>query len=368
MSERDGKVSKSHNDGEDGFDFDQLEEEFRPYSPEEAAGLLVDSFGRHIKNVRISVTDKCNFRCVYCMPAEGLEWLKRDQILSFEEIERLTKILVGMGVQQVRLTGGEPLVRRDIVKLVERLHKIEGLKGLSLTTNGVLLKDLAKPLAEAGLSRINVSIDSLMRERFAEMTRRDALHKVLEGLEELEKYPQISPIKINAVAMRDFTESEAAAFGHLARRKPYIVRFIEFMPLDADQIWERENLLTGDELRDIISREVMPLVPVERADPSDTATRYRFADGIGEMGFINPVSHPFCAACDRIRITAEGALRTCLFAHIETDLKAVLRSGSSDEVVAEAIRRAVWKKEMKHHINDGVAFKRTKKTMSQIGG
>lgn len=367
MSERDGKVSKAH-DVEDSFEFDQLEEETRPYSPEEAAGLLKDAFGRRIKNVRISVTDKCNFRCVYCMPAEGLEWLKRDQILSFEEIERLSKILIGMGVEQIRLTGGEPLVRRDLPKLVAKLTKIPGLKGLSITTNGVLLKELAKPLAEAGLTRINVSLDSLVRERFQELTRRDALHKVLEGLEEVEKYPQISPIKINAVAMRDFSESEAAAFGYLARRKPYIIRYIEFMPLDADQIWDREQLLTGDELRDIISREVMPLVPVERADPSDTATRYRFADGIGEMGFINPVSHPFCAACDRIRITAEGALRTCLFAHFETDLKAVLRASSSDEVVGETIRRAVWKKEMKHHINDGVAFKRTKKTMSQIGG
>jgi cyclic pyranopterin phosphate synthase len=368
MSERDNKLSKGHGDPVDDFEFDELEEITRPYNPEEAAGLLRDSFGRRIKNVRISVTDKCNFRCVYCMPAEGLEWLKRDQILSFEEIERLSKILVGMGVEQIRLTGGEPLVRRDLPLLVERLSKIEGLRGLSITTNGVLLKELARPLAEAGLNRINVSLDSLVRERFHQLTRRDALHKVLEGLEELEKYPQIAPIKINAVAMRNFTEQEAAAFGHLARRKPYVVRFIEFMPLDADQIWDREQLLTGDEVRDIISREVMPLVPVERHDPSDTATRYRFADGVGEMGFINPVSHPFCAACDRIRITAEGALRTCLFAHVETDLKTVLRANSSDEVVAEVIRRAVWKKEMKHHINDGAAFKRTKKTMSQIGG
>ena len=368
MSERDGKISKGHLERDDGFEFDQIEEDTRPYSAEEAAGLLVDSFGRRIKNVRISVTDKCNFRCVYCMPAEGLEWLKRDQILSFEEIERLCQILVSMGVQQVRLTGGEPLVRRDLPVLVSRLHQIEGLKGLSITTNGLLLKELAKPLAEAGLTRINVSLDSLVREKFHELTRRDALHKVLEGLEELEKYPQISPIKINAVAMKGFTESEAAAFGHLARRKPYVVRFIEFMPLDADEIWNRENLLTGDEVKAIIEREVMPLEEVPRADPSDTATRYRFVDGVGELGFINPVSHPFCAACDRIRITAEGALRTCLFAHIETDLKTVLRSGASDEVVEETIRRAVWKKEMKHHINDGAAFKRTKKTMSQIGG
>jgi len=208
----------------------------------------------------------------------------------------------------------------------------------------------------------------LVQDKFFKFTRRDALYRVLEGLEELEKYPQISPIKINAVALRGFTESEVAGFARLARRKPYIVRFIEFMPLDAAQIWEREELLTGDELRELIEREVMPLVPIPRDDPADTATRYRFADGLGEMGFINPVSHPFCSTCDRIRLTAEGALRTCLFAHHETNLKTVLRSNSSDEVVAETIRRAVWKKEMKHHINDGAAFKRTTKTMSQIGG
>ncbi len=367
MSERDAKI-KSHGDVEDGFEFDALEDDTRPYAPEEESGLLVDSFGRRMKNLRISVTDRCNFRCVYCMPAEGLDWLKRDQILSFEEIVQLSRLFVKMGIQQIRLTGGEPLVRKDLPKLVAALSKIEGLKSLSITTNGILLKELAKPLAEAGLTRINVSMDSLVQERFEQMTRRDALHKVLEGLEELEKYPQIAPIKINAVAMRGFTEQEAAAFGHLARRKPYAVRFIEFMPLDADQIWDRDNLLTGDELREIISREIMPLVPVERDDPSDTATRYRFADGLGEMGFINPVSHPFCAACDRLRLTAEGGLRTCLFAHLETDLKTILRNGSSDEVLEEAIRRAVWKKEMKHKINDGVAFKRTKKSMSQIGG
>lgn len=332
------------------------------------SGLLHDSYGRRIKNVRISVTDRCNFRCIYCMPAEGLEWLKRDQILSFEEIERLTRILVKLGVEQVRLTGGEPLVRKDVTKLVASLSKIEGIESLSLTTNGVLLKDLAKPLAEAGLTRVNVSLDSLLREKFHQLTRRDDLKRVLEGLEELEKYPSIYPIKVNAVAMRGFTEEEVVPFALLARRKPYVIRFIEFMPLDADQIWKKEDVLTGDEIKAIIEREVMPMELIPAEDPSETATRYRFIDGVGEMGFINPVSHPFCRMCDRIRITAEGALRTCLFAHVETDLKTVLRSGASDEVVAETIRRAVWKKELKHHINDGAAFKRTLKTMSQIGG
>ncbi len=329
---------------------------------------LKDAYGRLIKNVRISITDKCNFRCVYCMPAEGLQWLKRQEILSFEEIERLTRLLVSMGIEQVRITGGEPTVRKDMPRLIETLHRIEGLKSLSLTTNGYLLKDLARPLAEAGLTRINVSIDSLLRDKFFQLTRRDSLHKVLEGLEELEKYSQISPIKVNAVAMRGFTEDEIVPFALLARRKPYVIRFIEFMPLDADELWDRQSVLSGDEIKAIIEREVMPMVLVPSSDPAETSTRYRFQDGIGEMGFINPVSHPFCSACDRIRITAEGMLRTCLFAHIETDLKTVLRDGSSDEVLEETIRRAVWKKEMKHHINDGEAFKRTKRSMSQIGG
>jgi GTP 3',8-cyclase len=329
---------------------------------------LVDAFGRKIKNVRISITDKCNFRCVYCMPAEGLQWLKRNEILSYEEIVRLTRLLVGMGVEQVRLTGGEPTVRKDLPELIRMLSSIEGLKSLSLTTNGYLLKDLAGKLADAGLTRINVSIDSLVREKFFQLTRRDSLQQVLDGLEELEKYPQISPIKLNAVAMKNFTEDEVVSFALLARRKPYIVRFIEFMPLDADGNWEPGSVLTGDEIRAIIEHEVMPLVPVASEDPAETATKFRFADGIGEMGFINPVSHPFCASCDRIRVTAEGMLRTCLFAHVETDIKTPLRSGASDEVVEEVIRRAVWKKEKKHFINDGEAFKRTKRSMSQIGG
>ncbi len=200
------------------------------------------------------------------------------------------------------------------------------------------------------------------------MTRRDDLHRVLEGLEELEKYPSIAPIKINAVALRGFTEDEVVPFALLARRKPYIIRFIEFMPLDADQNWDKSMVLTGDEIRAIVEREVGPMVLVPGEDPSATATNYRFADGIGEMGFINPVSHPFCSNCDRIRLTAEGKMLTCLFGHIETDLMSVMRSGASDEVLAETIRRGVWQKEMKHFINDGEAFKRTKRNMSQIGG
>ena len=210
---------------------------------------LVDSYGRRIKSMRISITDKCNFRCTYCMPAEGLPWLKKAEILSYEEIERISRVGVSIGIEQIRLTGGEPLVRRDVPDLVRMLRKIDGLRSLSLTTNGILLKQLAGPLADAGLTRINVSLDSLVREKFAQLTRRDQLQRVLEGLEELEKYPSIHPIKVNAVAIKGYSEEEALDFVRLARRKAYVMRWIEFMPLDADQIWRKEDILTGAELK-----------------------------------------------------------------------------------------------------------------------
>lgn len=328
---------------------------------------LVDSYGRRIKNMRISITDKCNFRCTYCMPAEGLPWLKKAEILSYEEIVRISRVAVTMGIEQIRLTGGEPLVRRDVPELIRQLREIDGLQSLSLTTNGILLKQQAKALAEAGLTRINVSLDSLIQEKFAQLTRRDQLQRVLEGLEELEKYPSIHPIKINAVAMRGYTEEEVLDFARLARRKAYSVRWIEFMPLDADQIWRKEDILTGQEIKKIIEDEYGPLVPVTSGDRSETARRYTFSDGVGEVGFINPVSEPFCAFCDRIRITADGQLRTCLFATEETDLRSVVRSDAPDEVLAETIRRAVWHKELKHYIGDK-RFKRANRSMSMIGG
>ncbi len=330
-------------------------------------GPLVDSYGRRIKSMRISITDRCNFRCVYCMPAEGLPWLPRAELLTYEEMARLASVAVRIGIEQIRLTGGEPTVRRDLPDLIRMLRAIPGLRSLSLTTNGVLLVKVAHALAEAGLTRINVSVDSLVRERFAELTRRDALDQVLAGLEELEKYPSIRPIKINAVAMRGYTEAEVLDFARFARGKPYVIRWIEFMPLDADQIWRKEDILTGGEIRAIIESEYGPLVPITSGDPSETARRYTFADGIGEVGFINPVSKPFCAQCDRIRLTAEGHLRTCLFAQQETDLRAVIRSGQGDHALEQAIRAAVWQKELKHYIGDK-RFQRTARTMSMIGG
>jgi len=326
---------------------------------------LRDSWGREITSVRVSVTDKCNFRCRYCMPAEGLEWLERDELLSFEEIERLVRVLASMGVDEVRLTGGEPLVRRDLPVLVRMLAGTPGVRDLSLTTNGVLLDRFAGPLVEAGLRRLNVSLDSLSHVRFAEITRRDALDRVLAGLEAAERHPELRPIKVNCVAIRGFTEEEVPALAELARRKPYVVRFIEFMPLDADQAWKGDDVLTGGEIRALIE-ERWPLEELP-AKPSSTARRFRFADGAGEIGFVNPVSEPFCSTCDRIRLTADGQLRTCLFSRREWDLKSPLRDGSSDERLEELIRFAVAHKELKHKINDP-GFVRASRSMSQIGG
>ena len=327
---------------------------------------LVDGWGREIGSVRISVTDKCNFRCTYCMPAEGLEWLRRDEILTFEEITRLVSILAAMGVGDVRLTGGEPLVRRDLPELVRMLGTIPGVDDLSLTTNGILLDRLARPLVEAGLRRVNVSLDSLDHVRFAEITRRDALDQVLAGLAEAERYPELRPIKINCVAIKGFTEDEVPALAELARRKPYVVRFIEFMPLDADHAWTADQVLTGGAIRALIEERHGPLVEIP-AKASSTARRFRFADGRGELGFVNPVSEPFCSSCDRIRVTADGQLRTCLFSRREWDLKTALRDGRTDAQIADFLRFAVRHKELKHRVNEP-GFVRASRSMSQIGG
>jgi cyclic pyranopterin phosphate synthase len=327
---------------------------------------LRDSWGREIKSLRVSVTDKCNFRCKYCMPAEGLEWLPREEVLSFEEITRLVTVLARMGVDEVRLTGGEPLVRRELPELVRMLAAVAGVDDLSLTTNGVLLDRLAEPLVRAGLRRINVSLDSLSHVRFAEITRRDALDRVLAGLEEAERHPELRPIKVNCVAIKSFTETEVPALAELARRKPYVVRFIEFMPLDADKAWREDEVLTGAEIRALIEAAHGPLVELP-AKPSSTARRFGFADGRGEIGFVNPVSEPFCSACDRIRLTADGQLRTCLFSRREWDLKTPLRDGASDEQLESLLRWAVAHKELKHRINEP-GFVRASRSMSQIGG
>jgi GTP 3',8-cyclase len=326
---------------------------------------LKDGHGRLIGDLRVSVTDRCNFRCQYCMPAEGLPWLEREEILSFEEIARLVTLFGAMGVHDVRLTGGEPLVRRDFPRLAAMLAQIPEVHDLSVTTNGYLLERDAEALVRAGVDRFNVSVDSLQKDRFFELTRRDALPQVLRGLEALAKHPEAHPIKINAVAMRDFTEEEAIPFAEFARRTPYEVRFIEFMPLDADHAWTQDQVLTGTEIRAAIDA-VYPLEPEPR-EPHATARVYRFKDGQGKIGFINPVSEPFCGDCNRVRLTADGRLRTCLFSLNETDLRAPMREGAADGELERIIRDAVWRKELKHHVGEP-GFIQPARSMSAIGG
>ncbi|MDQ3720458.1 MAG: GTP 3',8-cyclase MoaA [Actinomycetota bacterium] len=326
---------------------------------------LTDGHGRLIEDLRVSVTDRCNFRCQYCMPAEGLPWLERREILRFEEIARLVGVFVGLGVSDVRLTGGEPLVRRELPKLVSMLAAIEGLAELSLTTNGYLLERDAEALVAAGVNRVNVSIDSLQRDRFYEQTRRDALPQVLAGLHAIARHPGVRPIKVNAVALRGFTELEALPFAEFARSEAFQVRFIEFMPLDADRAWSEDQVLTGEELRELI-HEVHPLEEKPR-ERHATARVYRFADGAGEIGFVNPISEPFCADCNRVRLTSDGKLRTCLFSLNETDLRAPLRGGATDDELTQLIRDAVWRKELKHRVGER-GFRPPPRSMSAIGG
>ncbi len=341
-----------------------------PMAPD---GVLVDGHGRTLRSLRISVTDACQFRCLYCMPSEEMTFLPAKQLLSVDEIERIARLFVGLGISNVRLTGGEPLVRRDLPEIVRRLAAMrpEGLDDLSLTTNGFLLERMAKPLADAGLKRLNVSLDSLIRERFRDITRRDALAQVLAGLHAAAQQPTLRPIKVNAVALRGSTESEMRGFAELARENGYVVRFIEFMPLDGGDAWSPDAVLTGAELRAALEASVprawLPLQPLQPEDAAQTSRVYRFADGVGEIGFINPVSEPFCDACDRLRLTADGTIRTCLFSITETDLRGPMRSGASDDELAEIVRDAAWNKELKHHIGDP-GFVAPARNMSQIGG
>jgi cyclic pyranopterin phosphate synthase len=326
---------------------------------------LMDGHGRPIGDVRISVTDRCNFRCQYCMPAEGLPWLAREELLTYEEITRLVALLASMGVSDVRLTGGEPLVRKELWRLIEMLSPLEDVHDISLTTNGYLLRRQVDDLVRAGLRRINVSLDSLAPDRFFQLTRRNSLGQVLDGLQAAQEHPELRPIKVNVVALRDFTEDEVVRFAEFARRHPYEVRFIEFMPLDADHAWSRDRVLENAEVRRLIDA-VYPLEPLGR-ERHGTARRWRFADAQGEIGFISPVSEPFCGDCNRIRVTAEGKLRTCLFSMTETDLRGPLRAGASDDELEAIVRAAVWEKELKHHVNDP-GFVQPARTMSQIGG
>jgi len=328
-------------------------------------GPLVDSFGRVHTDLRISITDRCNLRCVYCMPEEGMVWVPRSEILSFEEIERVASVAHDLGVDSVRLTGGEPLVRASIVDLVARLGRI-GFSDLSMTTNGTGLARLAPALVAAGLQRVNISCDSLRPGRFAEIRRRGVLANVLAAMDAAEQ-AGLSPVKVNVVVMAGVNDDELVDFADFARDTGRVVRFIEFMPLDASEIWQRSLVVPGEEILKQIHAS-WPLEPAsEREVDAAPADRYRFVDGRGEIGLITSVTRAFCGSCNRLRLTADGAIRNCLFANEEHELRDLLRSGCDDADVALLIRRAVWDKRPGHGINDP-AFLRPGRSMSMIGG
>ncbi len=329
-----------------------------------ATGPLVDTFGRVADDLRISVTDRCNFRCTYCMPAEGLAWLPRSEILTFEELARLLRVFVGLGVRSLKVTGGEPTVRADLPTLVRMFREVGPDLDISMTTNGVLLDRLAEPLAAAGLDRVTVSCDSLLRHRFAEMTRRDALERVLLGIRAAQE-ANLTPVKINCVVIGGQNETEVVDFARWARETGFVVRFIEYMPLDAQHAWERAKVVPSASVIEAIDA-VYPLI--DEGPDHEPATSFRFADGApGGVGVIASVTEPFCDDCNRLRVTAEGELRACLFALDETDLRGPLRSGASDEDLEGLIRSNVWRKWSGHRINHP-DFVQPERSMSAIGG
>lgn len=327
---------------------------------------LTDRFGRVHTSLRISVTDRCNIRCFYCMPNELVQFLPREQILTFEEIERFVRVVVPMGVTKFRLTGGEPLVRSGLSDLVARLASIEGVEDLALTTNGILLADQAEALKKAGLKRINISLDALTEETFRKISRRDGLDKVLAGIEAA-KQVGFEKIRLNAVAIANLSEPEIVPLAKFARQEQLEMRFIEFMPLDAEQNWQTDQVLSGEEIRRLIEEAIGPLVAADRPDPSQPAVDYRFADGLGTLGFINPVTQAFCGDCNRLRITAEGKIRNCLFSMVEWDARALLRGNATDEQLEQLVRDCVAAKKQGHGM-DGDGFERPERAMYQIGG
>lgn len=327
---------------------------------------LLDSYGRIHDNLRISVTDRCNIRCFYCMPESAVDFVPRREILDFEEIERVVRVAATLGVRKIRITGGEPLVRRDLHVLVRRLAAIPGIEDLALTTNGVLLAEQAQALYDAGLRRINVHLDTLDRARFRQIARRDELDRVLEGIAEAKRLG-FGPIKLNAVAVKDLVEPDVVPLARYARENGFEVRYIEFMPLDAQNLWDRGRVLLASDILCLLERGIGPLTAVPDADPRAPALEYRFDDGIGMVGFIATVSRPFCRNCNRIRLTADGKLRYCLFALEETDIKDLLRKGGTDLEVADLIRLVVAAKWEGHEINSA-AFVPPPRPMYSIGG
>jgi GTP 3',8-cyclase len=328
------------------------------------ANQLIDTFGRTHNNLRISVTDRCNLRCTYCM-AEDVTFMEKSQLLSFEEITRFVQIAVPLGIDKVRLTGGEPLMRRDLARLVRMLGAVPGLRDVGITTNGILLADHAQELFDAGLRRINISLDTLSPERFRELTRRDGLDKVIAGILAA-KRAGFEPIKINAVSIRGITEHEVVPLGHFAREHGLEMRFIEYMPIGADK-WERDKVYFAHEILEQLEQHIAPLVPVDDYDPRAPAMEFRYTDGAGRVGIIASISRPFCLSCNRVRLTSDGKLRNCLFAIDEDDVKALLRGGAPEEEIAAVIRRNIHDKWEGHEINTS-RFIKPLRTMHAIGG
>ena len=349
------------------------------------AGRLIDSQGRVLRDLRVSVTDRCNFRCLYCLPETEAarnfyrghwahlpnstpilqQWVPRTSLLSYEEIARVVRIAVGLGIQKVRLTGGEPLLRQNLQELVARVAAIPGVADLAMTTNGFFFAQKAQPLRLAGLQRVSFSLDSLDRENFRKMTGRDALIEVLQNIR-LAQQLGFSPVKVNAVVIRDLNDHEVASLAEFARSRGVSLRFIEFMPLDSARAWQREMVVTGKEILARLQRQ-FELVPVAPDNPSSTSKRWAFAGGHGEIGIIAPVSEPFCGHCNRIRLTADGKIRTCLFSITEHDLRPLLRNGSSDSQIADWLLGVVLTKEARHHIGEP-EFVAPPRSMSCIGG
>lgn len=330
------------------------------YSP------LIDRFGRVHGDLRISVTDRCNIRCFYCMPAGPVRFKPRKELLTFEEIERFVRVVARLGIRKLRLTGGEPLVRHDLPRLVAMLAGVPGIDDIALTTNGMLLPDQAGPLRAAGLRRLNISLDTLDPETFQKISRRDGFEQVLAGIAAAQA-TGFDKIKLNAVAIKGLTEPDVVPLGRFARERGLELRFIEYMPLDADGAWRNDQVLSGDEIVGMLQAEFGPLEPMTPDDPSQPATDYRFVDGGGTVGFINPVTQPFCADCNRLRLTAEGQVRNCLFSTVEWDARAVLRGGGDDKELSHLVRSCVWAKKAGHGINSE-EFIKPQRAMFQIGG
>lgn len=328
---------------------------------------LIDNYQRLHDNLRLSVTDRCNIRCFYCMPEKDVEFVPRAEILRFEEMERFARIAVGLGVKKIRVTGGEPLVRKDLHILVRKLVEMPGVEDVALTTNGVLLAPQAEALYDAGLRRLNIHLDTLDRARFEEITRRDELLRVLEGIDAAQRLG-FGPIKINAVAVKGLVEQDIVPLAQFGRERGIEIRYIEFMPLDAQNLWDHSRVLLAENILTMLAEGIGPLDPVPDPDPRAPALEYRFRDGRGQVGFIASVSRPFCLNCNRIRLTADGKLRYCLFAIEETDVKGLLRGGAPDEEIAETIRATVRAKWLGHEINQGERFVPPPRPMYAIGG